>query len=59
MKGAGGGYGFDAITQLAGNAERALKEKDSPDEIEASAASLIALVRSVSGYQSTGETVHA
>jgi CheY-like chemotaxis protein/HPt (histidine-containing phosphotransfer) domain-containing protein len=59
MKGAGGGYGFDAITQLAGDAERAMKEKESPEKIEAGTASLIALVRSVEGYQPAGETSNA
>jgi CheY-like chemotaxis protein/HPt (histidine-containing phosphotransfer) domain-containing protein len=58
IKGSGGGYGFERITQVAAEAERALKEEDPLDAIKADVDSLIALVRSVDGYEPSRELSH-
>jgi CheY-like chemotaxis protein len=59
LKGAGGGYGFDDMTRLASQAEGTLKQdlplESSRREVEA----LIALIRSVEGYQISRELNHA
>ncbi len=59
LKGAGGGYGFDQVTQLACEAERAIKEQVGLETIQADIDSLIALVRSIEGYQQAHELIHA
>jgi HPt (histidine-containing phosphotransfer) domain-containing protein len=58
IQGAAGGYGFDELTQLAGEVERALGQGDPLESIEARAASLIALVRRIDGYQPAQELNH-
>jgi signal transduction histidine kinase/DNA-binding response OmpR family regulator len=55
LKGAGGGFGFDGITQLAAKAERSLKEDETLDTIRTEVNSLIALIRSIDGYQQSRE----
>jgi len=55
LKGAGSGYGFEAISQLAGHAESALRAEHSLDAIRHGIESLIALVRSVEGYNPAAE----
>ena len=55
IKGAGGGYGFDEITRRAAEAERALKQNDPLETIQANLESLVALIRTVEGYQSSQE----
>jgi signal transduction histidine kinase/DNA-binding NarL/FixJ family response regulator len=58
LKGAGGGYGYDNITQLATEVERALEQKDPLETIQVDVRALIALVRSVEGYQHACELTH-
>lgn len=50
LKGAGGGYGFDRITELAATTEQSLKEDAPLETIQAEVQTLAALVRSVEGY---------
>jgi signal transduction histidine kinase/DNA-binding NarL/FixJ family response regulator len=59
LKGAGGGYGYDKITQLATDVECAMERKDPLEAIEAEVNALIAVIRSVEGYQPAGEAIHA
>jgi len=56
LKGAGGGYGFAPISELAGRAERRIKEEPSIESVRRDVESLIALVRSVEGYDRARET---
>jgi CheY-like chemotaxis protein len=56
LKGAGGGYGFPAISDLAARAERRIKEEQTIDAVRRDVESLIALVRSVQGYDRARET---
>jgi HPt (histidine-containing phosphotransfer) domain-containing protein len=49
LKGAGGGYGFDSITELAGLAEAPLKAGASVEQVQAQIQALIDLLRSVQG----------
>jgi CheY-like chemotaxis protein len=58
LKGAGGGYGFDAITQLATYVERALEREDPLEAIQVEVNALIVLLRSVEGYQFACEATH-
>jgi signal transduction histidine kinase/CheY-like chemotaxis protein/HPt (histidine-containing phosphotransfer) domain-containing protein len=55
LKGAGGGYGFAQITTRAAAAEELMKQKSPFDLIKIEVDSLVALVRSVQGYQPAGE----
>jgi signal transduction histidine kinase/DNA-binding response OmpR family regulator len=55
LKGAGGGYGFPQITDLASKAEEQIKAQADLDSIRAHVESLVALVRSVDGYDPTKE----
>jgi HPt (histidine-containing phosphotransfer) domain-containing protein len=57
LKGAGGGYGFDHLTQLAADAEHALMEGDSPETTQVALDTLIAHVRSLEGYQQAHEVI--
>ena len=50
MKGAGGGYGFSPITQLAARAEQTVKEGGPLDAISQQVDNLIRLIRRVEGY---------
>ncbi|MDB5295048.1 MAG: luxQ 3, partial [Phycisphaerales bacterium] len=50
LKGAGGGYGFTSISDLAGRAEQHIREEASIEQVKAQVASLIELVRTVDGY---------
>jgi HPt (histidine-containing phosphotransfer) domain-containing protein len=56
LKGAGGGYGFDRITTLAAAAEARLKAGESLDTVTRSVEELIALTRTVAGYERGAET---
>ena len=58
LKGAGGGYGFDKITQLATVVETAVEQQDPLETIKDDVNELIALVRSVEGYQHAHEVPH-
>jgi HPt (histidine-containing phosphotransfer) domain-containing protein len=55
LKGAGGGFGFDGITRLAAEAEQSLKDKESLETVRAKVDSVVALVRSIEGYQHIDE----
>jgi HPt (histidine-containing phosphotransfer) domain-containing protein len=55
LKGAGGGYGFAQITSRAAAAEEIMKQKSPFDLIKTEVESLVALVRSIQGYQPAKE----
>ncbi len=59
MKGSGGGYGFDAITQVATQVDAALTQGAPPEAIDHELDLLITLIRSVEGYQLSRELSHA
>jgi CheY-like chemotaxis protein len=55
LKGAGGGYGFPRITEVAGAAEEQIKTANDLDSIKREVESLIDVVRAVEGYNRTRE----
>lgn len=55
LKGAGGGYGFPSITELAGQTEEHIKNEASLDQIRQDVGELLRLVRSVEGYNLSKE----
>lgn len=55
LKGAGGGYGFSAISDLAGQAEQQIRDEASVEIIKAQVAGLRQTVRSVEGYDPARE----
>ncbi len=55
LRGAGGGYGFDLITELASRAEETIDEGKAIEEIATRVDDLIALIRRVQGYKPEGE----
>jgi len=59
LKGAGSGYGFAMISELAGRAESALKAEQSLEAIRRDIESLIAMIRSVDGYNPSAEALNA
>jgi signal transduction histidine kinase/DNA-binding response OmpR family regulator len=59
LKGAGHGYGFAAITELASRAEDAIKAEDPVEKIQSEVQSLIELIRKVEGYDPDRETADA
>jgi len=50
LRGTGGGYGFDSITELAAGVEEAIKAADKRESILEQINSLIELIRRVEGY---------
>ncbi len=58
LKGAGGGYGYDFITQRAAQVECILEQEDPLEAIQLEVNELIALVRSVEGYRHECEATH-
>jgi signal transduction histidine kinase/DNA-binding response OmpR family regulator len=56
IKGAGGGYGFPLISELAGKAEKRLKDDDAFSDIQIEVEALIAVVRRVQGYDRSRES---
>jgi HPt (histidine-containing phosphotransfer) domain-containing protein len=58
LKGAGGGYGFDALSDVAARAEQAVKRADPLTTIGAQVQDLIDLIRRVEGYDRVQETRH-
>ena len=58
LKGAGGGYGYDDITRLATEVERALDERDPLETIQVDVDALIALVNSIEGCHNLCEATH-
>jgi HPt (histidine-containing phosphotransfer) domain-containing protein len=59
LKGAGSSYGFKVITDAAAIAEASLKGGAPLDRIHSEVASLVALIRSVDGYEVSAEVSHA
>ena len=57
IKGAGGGYGFQPITDLAGAAERRILADEALEAVEEQVQSLIELMRRVEGYDHQREKV--
>jgi HPt (histidine-containing phosphotransfer) domain-containing protein len=57
LKGAGGGYGFVAITTAAAQTECQLKTNAALEAITQDVQSLIELIRSVEGYDPTRENI--
>jgi CheY-like chemotaxis protein/HPt (histidine-containing phosphotransfer) domain-containing protein len=53
LRGAGGGYGFDPISEKAAVAEDAIKAADNLDAIAAKVNSLIDVIRHVEGFESS------
>ena len=58
LKGAGGGYGFAEITELAARAEQRVKDAASLEAITTEVDRLIQLIRRVDGYDPTREKEH-
>jgi len=58
LKGAGGGYGFAQITELAARAEQRVKDAAPLETIAAEVESLIRLIRRVEGYDPLKEKEH-
>ena len=56
LKGAGHGYGFSAITEVAARAEQHVRAADNLESIRAEVQGLIELIRSVQGYDRTRES---
>jgi signal transduction histidine kinase/CheY-like chemotaxis protein/HPt (histidine-containing phosphotransfer) domain-containing protein len=56
LKGAGHGYGFTAITELAARAEEAIKAQASHEAIDAEVTALAELIRRIDGYDAARET---
>ena len=59
LKGSGGGYGFPEITKVAASAERTLSTTESMDAATKDVNELIRIIRSVEGYDPSGETARA
>jgi HPt (histidine-containing phosphotransfer) domain-containing protein len=53
LKGAGGSYGFQSLTQAAAVAEQSLKSDESIESIKAQVDSLCALIRRIRGFHAT------
>ena len=56
LKGAGGGYGFAPISELSGRAEQQVRDGAAMDAIRADVDALVALVRTVEGYDRSRES---
>ena len=59
LKGAGGGYGFTAITDCAAVAEQRIRAKGTLDNIAAAIEDLVRLLRNVEGYDRNREQLAA
>jgi CheY-like chemotaxis protein/HPt (histidine-containing phosphotransfer) domain-containing protein len=59
LKGAGHGYGFSAITEIAARAEDAIKAQAARDVIAAEVAALVELIRRIDGYDAGREAAAA
>jgi signal transduction histidine kinase/ActR/RegA family two-component response regulator/HPt (histidine-containing phosphotransfer) domain-containing protein len=55
MRGAGGGYGYPAISEAAARAERIIDESGPGEQVRSQIESLVRLVRTVAGYDPTME----
>jgi HPt (histidine-containing phosphotransfer) domain-containing protein len=58
IKGAGGGYGFPQMTQIAGQTEKQIDAGATLEAVAAEIAALINLIRSVEGYDAAKEIAH-
>jgi CheY-like chemotaxis protein len=56
LKGAGHGYGFTGITEIAARAEQRIRTRAEPAAVKAEVDELIRLIRSVQGYDPRRET---
>ena len=56
LKGAGHGYGFTGITEIAARAEHRIRSKAEADTVRAEVDELVRLIRSVQGYDPKRET---
>jgi len=59
LKGAAGGYGFPQVTEAAGRAEQKIRQAEPLELVKAEVESLIALVRTIEGYDRGRETAPA
>ena len=57
LKGAGGGYGFAAISDYAARAEQSIKTQAALDRVRAGVNELVELIRSVEGYDPSREAI--
>lgn len=57
LKGSGGGYGFNAITELAGKAEASIKQSRPLEQVRSTIDELTSYIRNVSGYEAKRETI--
>lgn len=55
LKGAGGGYGFSGISDMAGRAEQQIRDDVSLDQIRQQVDDLLHMVRNIDGYDATRE----
>jgi response regulator RpfG family c-di-GMP phosphodiesterase len=55
LKGAGGGYGFSTISDLAGRAEQQIRDEAPIEAVRAQVDDLLRMVRSVEGYDPARE----
>jgi HPt (histidine-containing phosphotransfer) domain-containing protein len=56
LRGAGGGYGFDAISDLAAKAEESIKAADNLETIAQEINSLIDVIRHIEGFDESRAT---
>jgi HPt (histidine-containing phosphotransfer) domain-containing protein len=56
LKGAGHGYGFTGITEIAARAEQRIRAKAALPAVKAEVDELVRLIRSVQGYDPRRET---
>jgi HPt (histidine-containing phosphotransfer) domain-containing protein len=59
LKGAGGGYGFPQVSELAGRTEQSIKAGEALESIESQVSQLVELVRSIEGYDPAREAAPA
>jgi len=58
LRGTGGGYGFDAITELAGNVEDAINAAGDRESISDQVTGLIDVIRRIEGVEQSPAVVH-
>jgi signal transduction histidine kinase/CheY-like chemotaxis protein/HPt (histidine-containing phosphotransfer) domain-containing protein len=59
LKGSGGGYGFNKITELAAVADHSIKQSAPLEQLKSEIDSLIAYIRCIRGYDIAKETANA
>jgi HPt (histidine-containing phosphotransfer) domain-containing protein len=57
LKGSGGSYGFECLSNVVGKAESCLHQRESLDVIKQQVDSLVELVRSIRGYDPKAEII--